>query len=108
MSKWVEHIKDFAKRNNLTYGCALSDPKCSEEYRIKNPKPVKAVKGKKGVVTAPEAPKAPEPVNKIPALTEPAEKKEERKEKERKRIAEALYNSLDDLTMNYVNQPKKT
>ena len=48
MSKWVEHIKDFAKRNNLTYGCALSDPKCSEEYRIKNPKPVKSVKGKKG------------------------------------------------------------
>jgi hypothetical protein len=48
MSKWIEHIRDFAKRNNLTYGCALSDPKCSEEYRIKNPKPVKAVKGKKG------------------------------------------------------------
>lgn len=46
MSKWVEHIRDFAKRNNLTYGCALSDPKCSEEYRIKFPKPAK--KGKKG------------------------------------------------------------
>jgi len=44
MSKWVEHIKDFAKRNNLTYGCALSDPKCSEEYRVKFPKPDK--KGK--------------------------------------------------------------
>ena len=48
MSKWVEHIKDYAKRNNLTYGCALSDPKCSEEYRVKYPKPVKTVKGKKG------------------------------------------------------------
>lgn len=45
-SAWVEHIKDFAKRNNMTYGCALSDPKCSEEYRIKFPKPAK--KGKKG------------------------------------------------------------
>jgi hypothetical protein len=45
-SAWVEHIRDFAKRNNLTYGCALSDPKCSEEYRIKFPKPAK--KGKKG------------------------------------------------------------
>lgn len=44
-SAWVEHIRDFAKRNNLTYGCALSDPKCSEEYRIKFPKPAK--KGKK-------------------------------------------------------------
>jgi hypothetical protein len=39
-SKWIEHIRDFAKRNNLTYGCALSDPKCSEEYRNKFQKPV--------------------------------------------------------------------
>jgi len=45
-SAWVEHIRDFAKRNNMTYACALSDPKCSQEYRIKNPKPAK--KGKKG------------------------------------------------------------
>lgn len=132
-SKWIEHIRDFAKRNNLTYGCALSDPKCSEEYRNKYPKPVKAVKGKQEEETFEITPvkrkkikkkldlsktefvpleeaipdtepktkmvvaKKP-PVKKIPALTETAEKKEERKEKERKRIAEALYRSIDDLT----------
>jgi len=37
MTAWTEHIKDFAKRNNMTYGCALSDPKCSAEYKEKRP-----------------------------------------------------------------------
>jgi tRNA G10 N-methylase Trm11 len=25
---WVEHIKKYAKENNLSYGCALSMPDC--------------------------------------------------------------------------------
>lgn len=32
-SKWVEFVKLYAKKNNKAYGCALSDPKCSEEYK---------------------------------------------------------------------------
>ena len=36
-SAWVEHIKEFAKRKGLTYGCALSDPECSKEYQAKKP-----------------------------------------------------------------------
>jgi hypothetical protein len=36
-SAWVEHIKEFAKRKGLTYGCALSDPECSAEYKAKKP-----------------------------------------------------------------------
>jgi len=36
-SKWIEHIKDFASRNNLSYGCALSDPRCKEEYHKNKP-----------------------------------------------------------------------
>lgn len=47
MSKWIEHIKDYAKRNNMTYKDALKDPKCSEEYRSKNPKTIKVKKGGK-------------------------------------------------------------
>lgn len=35
-NKWIKHIRDFAKRNGVTYSCALSDPRCVEEYR--NPK----------------------------------------------------------------------
>jgi len=37
MTAWTEHIKDFAKRKGLTYGCALSDPECSKEYKAKRP-----------------------------------------------------------------------
>jgi hypothetical protein len=37
---WTDFVKDFAKRNNTTYGCALSMPKCKEEYREKHPKPL--------------------------------------------------------------------
>jgi len=32
MSKWIEHIKSWAKQNNKSFGCALSDPQCSEDY----------------------------------------------------------------------------
>lgn len=31
-SKWIEHIKDFAKKNSMTYKDALKDPKCKEAY----------------------------------------------------------------------------
>ena len=31
-NSWVEHIKKFAKDNNITYGCALSDPRCKADY----------------------------------------------------------------------------
>ena len=37
MTAWIEHIKDFAKRNGITYGCALSNPDCSAEYHAKRP-----------------------------------------------------------------------
>lgn len=32
---WIEHIKQFAKRKGLTYGCSLSDPQCKAEYYAK-------------------------------------------------------------------------
>lgn len=50
VNKWVEHIRAFAKKNNLSYGCALSDPKCKSSYHAS-----------KAPAKAPEAPaKAPE------------------------------------------------
>ena len=30
---WVQHVKEFAQRNGLTYGCALSTPECKETYK---------------------------------------------------------------------------
>ena len=32
-SKWIEHIKEFAKSNGMTYKDALKDPKCKEAYK---------------------------------------------------------------------------
>ena len=36
---WVEHIKKYAKDNNLSYGCALSTPECKNTYRKPSSKP---------------------------------------------------------------------
>ena len=30
---WVEHVKKYAKDNNLSYGCALSTPECKNTYK---------------------------------------------------------------------------
>jgi len=42
MTNWTDYVKSFAKANNTTYGCALSDPACSAGYRKKfgNKKPL--------------------------------------------------------------------
>lgn len=32
MSAWIQHIKAFAARNNLSYACALSNPDCKKSY----------------------------------------------------------------------------
>jgi hypothetical protein len=34
-NNWIEHIKDFASKNNLSFGCALSNPECVKSYRQK-------------------------------------------------------------------------
>lgn len=38
MNKWIEHVKQFAAKNNMSYGCAISDQRCKDEYRKANPK----------------------------------------------------------------------
>jgi hypothetical protein len=35
---WVEHVKAFAAEKKISYGCAMSDPKCKEAYQ-QNKKP---------------------------------------------------------------------
>jgi hypothetical protein len=31
-NRWVEHVKEFARKNNISYGCALSDPNLKKGY----------------------------------------------------------------------------
>lgn len=39
-TRWTEFVKEWASKNNLTYGCALSKPECSADYKKKYPKPL--------------------------------------------------------------------
>jgi hypothetical protein len=32
MNKWIQHVKDFAKKHGLTYGAALSHPDIKKGY----------------------------------------------------------------------------
>ena len=32
MSNWIEHVKDFSKKNNVSYKDAMSSAKCKNEY----------------------------------------------------------------------------
>ena len=32
MNRWIEHVKAFAKKNNLTYSAALSHPDIKKGY----------------------------------------------------------------------------
>ena len=69
MSRWILHIKEWAKKHNKTFGCALSDKRCSESYH--KGKDIKSLPAKK---TAPlvEKEKAPEPlVEKIEKIKKP-------------------------------------
>ena len=29
---WVEHVRKFASKNGMSYGCAVSDPECKAKY----------------------------------------------------------------------------
>ena len=35
MSRWIEWVRKWARDNNTTYGCALSEKDCSASYRAK-------------------------------------------------------------------------
>jgi hypothetical protein len=35
VNEWVDHIRAFAKKNNIAYACALSNPKCRASYKPK-------------------------------------------------------------------------
>lgn len=52
-SRWVEFVKEFARKNNLSYGCALSKPECSAEYRKKYGTPKRKSKAKAKVEKEP-------------------------------------------------------
>lgn len=51
VNPWVEHVRRFARENNMTYGCALSDARIKDGYV----KSVRRSASKKPTVTGREA-----------------------------------------------------
>lgn len=45
-NKWIQHVKEFASKNNISYGCALTMPECKESYRKNVSKPKATAKPK--------------------------------------------------------------
>lgn len=37
MSNWVDYVKEFAKENNITYGCAMTNDECKRSYKLNKP-----------------------------------------------------------------------
>jgi predicted nucleic acid-binding Zn-ribbon protein len=35
MNSWIQHVKQFAKNNNMSYSTALKEPDCSKSYKSK-------------------------------------------------------------------------
>jgi hypothetical protein len=43
MNQWVTFVKDYAKKHNLSYGCAISKPECKSDYqKMKNNKKIES------------------------------------------------------------------
>jgi hypothetical protein len=37
MTAWTEHVREYAKTHNLSYGCAMTEPNCKASYKAKKP-----------------------------------------------------------------------
>jgi hypothetical protein len=43
MNQWVTFVKEYAKKHNLSYGCAISKPECKSDYqKMKNNKKIES------------------------------------------------------------------
>ena len=48
VNKWIEHIKQWAKKNNYSYSCALTNYECRDAYRNNVSTDTKIIKYKLG------------------------------------------------------------
>ncbi len=56
MNPWIAHIKKFAAKNHIAYGCALSNPQCRATYQAKKPTARKLLADVEGLERADLAP----------------------------------------------------
>jgi hypothetical protein len=78
---WVEHTRAFAKKNGISYGCAISDPKNKESYHKQKSRNSKQTRTPKQETTGMGAEdinvaEKPKPKKTEPKKTEPKKSKE--------------------------------
>lgn len=80
-NRWTEFVKEYAKANDLTYGCALGKPECKEGYRKKYGVAKKVSQKKERESMGEEDIDAPAPKEKENITFKVSEKKKGRKPK---------------------------
>jgi hypothetical protein len=107
-SVWIDFVKTWASKNNVSYGCALSQPKLKEEYRIWK----QGKKTLKDLVVQPVESASPstEPTNKNIIISKKEEefliepKKKKRVKKAKQNLSETSLMMAEDVNRNL---PKK-
>ena len=83
-NRWIEYVKNFAKDNNLSYGCALTDPNLRKGY---------VPTGNKAIARRKQEEEKTPPKKKIKLIIKKQENKQEEEKKsvanEPKNLAEA-------------------
>ena len=46
---WIEHIKSWSRKHNVSYGCALSMPECKNAYHSKKPQAERGMMGQEDI-----------------------------------------------------------
>jgi hypothetical protein len=110
-NRWNDYVREFAKKNNTTYGCAISMPECKEGYKALYPKPVKGKRGrpKKTKPLDEDFGLAPENISMSIAEIEPENKKEmESMGAEDKNVSKERLDDLLDMWDKILDNNDKT
>ena len=65
---WITHVKNFAKENNKSYGCAISDSACKNSYEKVVKKSKKELREEQRVINQSQA--RNQLLNRIKAMTD--------------------------------------
>ena len=88
---WITHVKNFAKENNKSYGCAISDPACKISYEKVVKKSKKELREEQRVINQTQA--RNQILNRIKTMTD-----------DDKPILKMKFNSLNETIRNDIKQ----
>ena len=88
---WITHVKNFAKENNKSYGCAISDTACKNSYEKVVKKSKKELREEQRVINQTQA--RNQILNRIKTMTD-----------DDKPILKMKFNSLNETIRNDIKQ----